>query len=37
MYVCTYILAVGIMVRVCSMEFNGKGLGGSEECLEKRK
>jgi hypothetical protein len=25
------------MVRVCSMEFNGKGLGGSEECLEKRK
>ena len=37
MYVCTYILAVGIMVRACSMEFNGKGQGGSGESLEKRK
>jgi hypothetical protein len=31
-----YILAVGIMVRVCSMEFNRKEQGGSEECWEKR-
>jgi hypothetical protein len=31
MHACTYILAVGIILRKWSMEwFNGKGQGGSE-------